>query len=91
MKIKFELGYYKLPCSYDGCKKNPIVMYNSSNGIEIYLCKEHFKEIAKALETENIETNASKLNDYLAKQEQQKNRPKGSSLKQTTFNDYPSH
>lgn len=90
MKIKFELEDYELPCSYERCKEKTIVYYTSDSK-EIHLCEEHFKETVELFHTEGIETNSENINEYFAKQKEQRNRPKGSGLKLADYNDYPTH
>ncbi len=90
MKIKFEFENYELPCSFEKCKKQSIAYY-TSDGKEIHLCEEHFKETVELFHTEGIETNSENINEYFAKQKEQRNRAKESGLKLADYNDYPTH
>lgn len=78
-KIIFKFEDYELPCSFEKCKKQSIAYY-TSDGREIHLCEEHFKETVEVFHTEGIETNSEKINRYFEKQRKQRNRPKGSGL-----------
>lgn len=85
METTFKFENHELPCSFEKCKKQSIAYY-TSDGKEIHLCEEHFKETVEAFHTEGIKTNSEKINEYFAKQKEQRNRPKESCLKLVDYN-----
>lgn len=86
-KIIFKFEDYELPCSFEKCKKQSIAYY-TSDGREIHLCEKHFKETVETFHAEGIETNSEKINEYFSKQNEQRNRPKGSGLKLSSCDNY---
>ena len=86
-KIIFKIDDYVLPCSYKKCKNDSAVHY-PINGKEKHLCQKHFDDEVNAMNEQGVESNANKIYNYFAKIEEQRNRPKNSGLKLSSFNDY---
>lgn len=84
-KIIFNFEDYYIYC--DKCRNNSIANY-CKNDDKVHLCKKHFDEFVITLKQNGIDNNSEKIYKYLLKIEEQRNRPKNSGLKLSSFNDY---